>query len=132
MALGKQAVHHSGDLETKGRDHSHRSQFDQADQTLHPILEWKPLWTRLLWRSGALAHPWGRRLVAPAQQASGGPPLPARVPTSLVLIGGCMQTPVVSSFRGRESGGEQREWAQWGALAGSACSRGEEKGRRRW
>lgn len=39
---------------------------------------------------------------------------------SLVLIGGCMQTPVVSSFMGRESGGEQREWAQWGALAGSA------------
>lgn len=39
---------------------------------------------------------------------------------SLVLIGGCMQTPVVSSFMGGESGGEQREWAQWGALAGSA------------
>lgn len=38
-----------------------------------------------------------------------------------------MQTPVVSSFMGRESGGEQREWAQWGALAGSACSRGEER-----
>lgn len=34
-----------------------------------------------------------------------------------------MQTPVVSSFMGRESGGEQREWAQWGLLAGSACSR---------
>lgn len=38
-----------------------------------------------------------------------------------------MQTPVVSSFMGGESGGEQREWAQWGALAGSACSRGEER-----
>lgn len=38
-----------------------------------------------------------------------------------------MQTPVVSSFMGRESGGEQREWAQWGALVGSACSRGEER-----
>lgn len=38
-----------------------------------------------------------------------------------------MQTPVVSSFMGRESGGEQRECAQWGLLAGSACSRGEEE-----
>lgn len=54
-------------------------------------------------------------------------PRPARVPTSLVLIGGYMQTPVVSSFMGRESGGEQRECAQWGLLAGSACSRGEEE-----
>lgn len=40
-----------------------------------------------------------------------------------------MQTPVVSSFMGRESGGEQRECAQWGLLAGSACSRGEEEKR---
>lgn len=87
--------------------------------------------------SGAPAHPCGRRLGAPARRASPGQaPLPAGVPTSLVLIGGCMQTPVVSSFMGRESGGEQREWAQWGALAGSACSQGEERrgggGGERW
>lgn len=74
------------------------------------------------------AHQRGGHLVAPARLTSPGQaPLPARVPTSLVLIGGCMQTPVVSSFMGGESGGEQREWAQWGALAGSACSRGEER-----
>ena len=79
-------------------------------------------------RSSAHALPWGGRLVAPARLTSPGQaPLPARVPTSLVLIGGCMQTPVVSSFMGGESGGEQREWAQWGALAGSACSRGGER-----
>lgn len=40
-----------------------------------------------------------------------------------------MQTPVVSSFMGRESGGEQREWAQWGLLAGSACSQGRKEDR---
>lgn len=56
-------------------------------------------------------------------------PHPARVPTSLVLIGWYMQTPVVSSFMGRESGGEQRECAQWGLLAGSACSQERRRNR---
>lgn len=59
---------------------------------------------------------------APATSRVPAGPHPVRVPTSLVLIGGYMQTPVVSSFMGRESGGEPREWAQRGLLAGSACS----------
>ena len=124
MALGKQTLHSSCDLQRKGWDHSRESQFDQG--WLDSKLCIHPGGTAPAARappgSGARAHPWGCRLVVlPAS------PLPARVPTSLVLIGGCMQTPVVSSFMGRESGGEQREWAQWGALAGSACSRGEER-----
>lgn len=79
-------------------------------------------------QQGSLAarHPATASPGAPATSRVPAGPHPARVPTSLVLIGGYMQTPVVSSFMGRESGGEQREWAQWGLLAGSACSRGEE------
>lgn len=67
-------------------------------------------------------HPATASPGAPATSRDPAGPHPVRVPTSLVLIGGYMQTPVVSSFIGRESGGEQREWAQWGLLAGSACS----------